>query len=139
MIDLANELLVLYFIDPPTVIKLSKHYIIEGRELIVKCQAKLGNPNITTFFWTKVDQPDFQQNRSTLQLPNIERSRSGIYICTAENNYSNGEKGTHSQLMDVIVFCKCLLFLIIFKEPYISLQNNYQFEDFVFMFTLILA
>lgn len=116
MNDLANGLLILYFIDPPTVIKLPKRYIKEGKELIVKCQAKLGNPNITTFFWTKVDEPDFKQNRTTLQLPNIERSRSGIYICTAENNYSNGEKGSDSQLMDVIVLCKCLLFLIIFKD-----------------------
>lgn len=85
---------------------LSQQYIIEGRDLSVTCQANPGNPSSTTFSWTKADNPEFRQNRATLQLPNIQRTSTGTYRCTAENNYSNREKGIHSQSMVVNVLCR---------------------------------
>lgn len=64
-----------------------------------------GNPRSTTVYWTKVENSGFRQNGHTLHVPNIQRTSSGTYRCTAENNYSNGEKGTHNQSMVVNVFC----------------------------------
>ncbi|XP_065933038.1 uncharacterized protein [Magallana gigas] len=91
---------------PPTIKTLSQQDIVEGKALLVTCQAVSGNPNSTTFYWTKEDNPGFRQNGSTLHIPNIQRASSGTYRCTAENNYSIGEKGTHSQPMIVNVLCK---------------------------------
>ncbi|XP_052691739.1 basement membrane-specific heparan sulfate proteoglycan core protein-like isoform X3 [Crassostrea angulata] len=88
---------------PPTIKTLSQQDIVEGRALLVTCQAVSGYPNSTTFYWTKENNPGFRQNGSILHIPNIQRTSSGTYRCTAENNYSIGEKGTHSQSMDVNV------------------------------------
>lgn len=85
---------------------LSQQDIIEGRDISVTCTATPGNPSSTTFYWTKVDNSGFRQNGATLQLPDIQRTSSGTYRCTAENNYSNGEKGTDSQSMFINVLCK---------------------------------
>lgn len=95
--------------------------IIEGRDLSVTCQAIPGNPSASTFYWTKVNNPGFRQNGPTLQLPNIQRTSTGTYICTAENNYSNGEKGTNNQTMVIKVFCMLFVhtnvtFKSIFRE-----------------------
>lgn len=89
--------------------------IIEGRDLSITCQATSGNPSATTFYWTKVDNPGIRQNGSTLHLPNIQRTSSGTYRCTAENNYSSREMGTDSQAMVVNVQCetfKTILFAL---------------------------
>lgn len=59
------------------------------------------------------DNPGFRQNETTLQLYKIQRTSSGTYKCTAENNYSNGEKGTHIQTMVVNVLCGLLLYNIV--------------------------
>lgn len=88
---------------PPVVNLPSKKDIIEGRDLSFNCTATPGNPNFTTFYWTKVDNQGFRQNRSTLQLYNINRNSSGTYKCTAENTYKKGEKGMHNQNMKVDV------------------------------------
>lgn len=85
---------------------LSRQDIIEGRDFSVTCQAILGNPSSTTFYWTKVDNPGFRQIGSTLQLYNIQRTSYGTYRCTAENIYSNGEKGSGSQSLAINVICK---------------------------------
>lgn len=92
---------------PPTLSTLSQQDIIEGNDLSVTCTVTPGNPSSTTFYWTKVDNQGFKQDGPTLQLPNIQRTSSGTYRCTAENNYSNKEKGTHSQPMVVNVLCRC--------------------------------
>lgn len=52
------------------------------------------------------EDTEFRQNGPMLNLYNIQRYDSGRYICTAENNYSNGEKGKDSQFIDVNVQCK---------------------------------
>lgn len=80
--------------------------IVEGSEFSVTCYAIPGNPNSTTFFWTKIDHSEFRQNGARLQIPNINRSSSGTYRCTAENTYYNGQKGNHSQHMFVNILCK---------------------------------
>nr|XP_034316836.1 synaptogenesis protein syg-2 isoform X4 [Crassostrea gigas] len=89
--------------SPPTVHMLSQQDILEERNLSITCKATPGNPSSTTFYWTKVDNPGFRHNGSTLHLPNIQRTSSGTYRCIAENNYNNEEKGTDSQSMDVNV------------------------------------
>lgn len=91
--------------------------IIEGSDLSVTSQATPGKANSTTFYWTKVDNPGFRQNGSTLQLHNIQRNSSGTYKCTAENSYNNGGKGTHTQSFVVNVQCKvCLQILYDYDE-----------------------
>lgn len=85
---------------------LYKQKRVEGRNLSVTCKAAAGNPSSTTFYWTKEDDTGFRQNGSTLQLPHIQRTNSGTYICTAENSYSIGGMGTHNQTMVVDVLCE---------------------------------
>lgn len=91
--------------DPPLVKNLSQQNIIEGYNLSVTCEATDGNPISTSLFWTKADNPLFKQEGATLELPNIQRTRSGIYTCTAENTFLDGKKGKHSQSMVVNVQC----------------------------------
>uniref|UniRef100_A0A8W8LD40 Ig-like domain-containing protein n=1 Tax=Magallana gigas TaxID=29159 RepID=A0A8W8LD40_MAGGI len=93
----ASQSIDINVLYPPTIKTLSQQDIIEGRALLVTCQAVSGNPNSTTFYWTKVDNTGFRQNGSTLHIPNIQRTSSGTYRCTAENNYNNKEKGTDNQ------------------------------------------
>lgn len=97
------------FIDPPTVDTLSQRDVIEERNISITCTATPGNPSFMTFWWTKVDNPGFIENGATIQLSNIQRNSSGTYRCTAENNYSNGKKGTDSQLTVVNVQCRSLM------------------------------
>lgn len=95
---------------------LSRQEIIEGNDLFITCQANLGNPKLTAMYWTKEDDSGFRQNGTTLHLLDIQRTSSGIYRCTAENNYGNGEKGTNSQSVNINVLCKIgfiYLFLIL--------------------------
>lgn len=80
--------------------------IIEGTNLSLNCTITPGNPGSTTFYWTKDDNPGSIQDGSTLQILSIQRNNSGSYRCTAENKYSNGEKGKHSQAVVVNVQCK---------------------------------
>lgn len=107
--------------DPPMVDKLSKQDIIEGRNLSITCMATSGNPNPIIFYWTKLDNPRFIHTGSTLKLSYIKRNSSGSYKCTAENKYSNGERGTHNQSMVVNVLCGLLLYI----TSYVSLLKNY--------------
>lgn len=92
--------------DPPMVSKLSQQDIIEGRDLSVTCTVTPGNPSSTIFYWTKIDNPGFRQNGSTLRLLNIPRNSSGVYMCSAENIYTNGENGIQNQTMVVNVLCE---------------------------------
>lgn len=114
-------------IDPPLVNTLVNRDIKEEGNLSVTCLATPGNPDSTIFFWTKEGNKNFRQDGDTLQLPNIHRNNSGIYICTAENSYADGVRGTASQFMTVNVMCKnCfitklinlsfLLFILIFNN-----------------------
>lgn len=89
--------------DPPTTNTLSQQNIIEGRNLSVTGQATFGNPSLTTIYWTKVDNPGFRQNGSTLQLPNIQKNGFDIYKCASENIYSSGGEGDTQSAMVVNV------------------------------------
>lgn len=80
--------------------------IKEDGNLSVTCLATPGNPESTTFVWTKKGNKNFIREGDTLKLPNIHRNDSGIYICKAENMYANEMKGTASQVMTVNVICK---------------------------------
>lgn len=90
---------------------MSQQDIIEGRDLSVKCQATPGNPNVTTFFWTKEGSTTFRQNGSTLLLPKIQKNSSSTYLCTAQNVYNDEDSGNHSQPLVVNVLCMFALSL----------------------------
>lgn len=92
-------------IDNPSVLPFTQQNISEGNDLLVTCTAVPGNPNSTTFLWTKTDNQMFRQSGTNLQISNIQRNSSGTYRCTAETTYSNGEKGTDSQDIFVNVLC----------------------------------
>lgn len=109
---ISTDLIHFVYTDPPTIKTLSQQDIIEGGDLSVTCKANPGNPSSTTIYWTKVYNPGFRRNVSTLQSNSIQKNSSGTYRCIAENNYSNGEKGTHSQSMVVNVLCKIFFILI---------------------------
>lgn len=96
----------MYHTDPPLVHILSQQDILEGSTLSIPCEVTPGNPNSTTFYWTKIESQGFRENGSTLQLPSIQKNSSGVYICTAENKYNSTEKGSHKQPMIVNVLCK---------------------------------
>lgn len=85
---------------------LDQQNIVEGNDLLVTCNATPGNPSTTHIFWTLLNHPSFNQNEATLNLSKIKRDDSGRYNCTAENLYSDGMKGIHSQQMVVNVFCE---------------------------------
>lgn len=86
---------------------MSQQDIIEGEDLSVTCMSIHGNPRNTTYYWTKEgDQTFGKKFGALLKLFKIQRNSSGKYRCTAENNFSNGEKGTDSQTMKVNVLCK---------------------------------
>lgn len=96
--------------DAPTVLNLDQQNVEEGKNLSVTCQATPGIPNSTTIYWTYADNKGFKQDGSTLRLPNIQRKSSGTYICTAENNYNERDKGIHNQTMVVNVQCENLFY-----------------------------
>lgn len=85
---------------------LSQQDIIEGSDLSVNCTASPGNPNSTTFYWTKEDDRSFRQNGPILQLPNITKNSYGRYQCIAKNNYSDGQNGQDNAEMFINVQCK---------------------------------
>lgn len=101
-----SQSMIINVLYPPKVEALSTENVIEGNNLSKICNATPGNPNFTSFFWTKIDDTQFRQDGSILQLPNINRTSSGTYKCTAENKYSNDKKGTSSQTMVVDVLYK---------------------------------
>lgn len=103
---LSIDISIVLITGPPTVHMLSQQDILEGRDLSVTCKATPGNPSSTTFYWT--NNQGFRQNGATLQLYIIQKTNSGTYRCTAENNYGDGEKGTNSLSMVVDVQCNFL-------------------------------
>lgn len=115
--------------DPPMVHAFPNQNIIKGRDLSVTCAATPGNPSSTTFYRTKIYNPGFRQNGATLQLPNIQRNRSGPYRCRAENNYINGEKGAHSQSMEVNVLCRCSIYYYMYTSYTFKLRCAVTFFD----------
>ncbi|XP_078310226.1 cell adhesion molecule CEACAM1-like isoform X2 [Crassostrea virginica] len=105
--------------NTPYVLPLAKQHFIEGGNLLVTCNATQGNPSSTAIFWTKSNDPGFRQTGITLRLPNIHRNSSGIYKCTAENTYSNREKGTNSRDMVIDVLYKPVI-----KNKIVTIVNN---------------
>lgn len=98
----------LYFVDPPVVSPISQLNIVEGSDVSFNCTFTQGNPDSTIIFWTSKNKPEFRQNGTTLLLPEIKRTNSGNYTCTAENKYSDEEKGSDSKSMILNVLCKSM-------------------------------
>lgn len=65
----------------------SPYRIVEGDTATLVCRVTAANPNSNiTWKWYKTDNPsNVLHNESTLSIPNIQRSRSGLYRCTASN------------------------------------------------------
>lgn len=94
----------MYFTDPPKVNTMTQYDIITGKDLTYNCPYIPGNPNTTTIFWTNEDR--FSQSGISLQIPNIQKTDAGTYICSAENRYNSSKKGNHSQSLIVNVLCE---------------------------------
>ncbi|XP_062607906.1 B-cell receptor CD22-like, partial [Saccostrea cucullata] len=88
---------------PPTVFSLTDKDIIEGDDLSVTCSVTNGNPSQTTIYWTKTGDSGFRENGAVLRIQRIQRNMAGTYTCTAQNSYSIGGTGSHSQSMTVNV------------------------------------
>nr|XP_022344647.1 hemicentin-1-like [Crassostrea virginica] len=114
-----SQNMVIDVLYPPSVYTFTQQQIIEGEDLLVTCNATQGNPSSTAIFWSKSNDPGFRQTGTTLRLLNIHRNSSGTYKCTAENTYSNGEKGTNSQNMVIDVLYKPVI-----KNKTLTIVNN---------------
>lgn len=85
---------------------MSQQNVTEGTHFQIICNATPGNPTPISIVWTKEENTMFILKEPILQLSYINRTNSGTYRCTAENDYGNGKKGTHSQDMVVNVLCR---------------------------------
>lgn len=85
---------------------LTQQNIIEERQFSVTCNFTVGNPYSTQIIWTRVDKPGYEMKGPTLSFPKVQRTNSGNYTCTAENDYGKEGKGRHSQSMFLNVLCK---------------------------------
>lgn len=62
--------------------------VIEGQTATLECRVTAANPvfNIT-WRWYKTDNPSkVLHNEPTLSIQHIQRTRSGLYHCTASNS-----------------------------------------------------
>ena len=94
--------------DPPSILYLPKQDINETSDFSIVCNATPGNPNKTTFYWTRQNDPVFKRNGSILHIPNIQRNSSGTYSCTAKNSYNNTEMGIDTKNLIVNVLCELI-------------------------------
>ena len=56
----------------------------EGGDVTVECRAK-SNPEPTSVYWTRADQPRFRQTGRFLHLRNVTHVSGGEYTCVATN------------------------------------------------------
>ncbi|XP_052803542.1 hemicentin-1-like isoform X3 [Mya arenaria] len=57
----------------------------EGENFSLICNAEPGNPNVTSYFWTSLHQPDRNTSDQYLVIKNISRTKEGVYTCFAQN------------------------------------------------------
>uniref|UniRef100_A0A8B8B5S2 B-cell receptor CD22-like n=1 Tax=Crassostrea virginica TaxID=6565 RepID=A0A8B8B5S2_CRAVI len=73
---------------------LPRPYIIqEGRTATLICTVTDANPNTgITWRWIKLDSPNIGlHNGSNYTIPNIQRGKSGTFVCTASNTVGTSE------------------------------------------------
>ncbi|XP_062598803.1 hemicentin-1-like, partial [Saccostrea cucullata] len=87
---------------PPTVHTLNNTTAIEGTDFNKKCLYDKGQPSETNVYWARQGS-SFRQEGDVLNLTKIQSSSSGNYTCTAENQYSSGNKGQSKQSMIINV------------------------------------
>lgn len=81
----------------------------EGETANLICTLIDANPSNITWQWFKNDTViDAMEDRDTYAIPNITRSRSGLYKCTASNNAGTSEPAT----IYVDVQCKYIFYMI---------------------------
>lgn len=89
---IANLLRVLicHMIDKPevTIITPSPLKVQEGFESTMECKLHAANPKTNiTWIWFKTDTPGYVLNYGPIYIiSNIQRNRTGIYSCTANNS-----------------------------------------------------
>lgn len=105
-----------YFIDVPEVTSRfqSSSIVKEGGTTILECVLIVANPNtIISWQWFKTDnQMDLLHNDSIYTIPNIMRSNSGSYSCTAKNSIGTSKLATVS----IDVLCKYFIYYIILRH-----------------------
>ncbi|XP_078332852.1 hemicentin-1-like isoform X2 [Crassostrea virginica] len=71
----------------------SPYRIQEGRTALLICTVIDANPNTgITWRWIKLDSPDMElHNGPAYTIPNIQREKSGTYVCTASNSVGTSE------------------------------------------------
>lgn len=76
----------------------SSSRVIEGETTILECVLIVANPNtVISWQWFKTDNHmDLLHNDSIYTIPNIMRSNSGSYSCTAENSIGTSKLATVS-------------------------------------------
>ncbi|XP_062617806.1 uncharacterized protein LOC134279425, partial [Saccostrea cucullata] len=96
------ENLTLIIASPPAVHTLNNSTAIEGTDFNKKCLYNVGKPPETNVYWTRQGS-SFRHEGDVLSLTKIQRSSSGTYTCTAQNQYSSGNKGQSKQSMTIDV------------------------------------
>ena len=85
--------------DPPSVERVPKITVEEGRHVTKECKVTAGTPS-PTFFWKIVDTSEVIYGK-LLTIINIRRNQSGEYKCFASNTC-----GSDSSTMFIDVQCK---------------------------------
>ena len=77
--------------------------VIEGRNAYLVCEVTAANPDTDIWWkWIKTDSPNAVLHTGhNYTIPNIERSRSGTYRCTASNTVGT----SNAVSVDVDVQC----------------------------------
>ncbi|XP_055954850.1 B-cell receptor CD22-like [Patella vulgata] len=91
---------------PPTVSTPPIYKILESTGLTITCSGNPGNPTVTSYRWT--GSGGYISTGATLSIPDIKRSKTGVYRCTATNimiptsNIQQTGTGTSQTTIDVL-------------------------------------
>lgn len=75
---------VLNIADKPKVHALLDKKVTIGNNVSVQCTTTLGNPQTTSYLWTR-DIDGWSQITSTMALVDIRTEDTGVYKCTVQN------------------------------------------------------
>ena len=97
--------------DPPKIPSLNKTDIVAGSQLSVSCPYEKGNPQDTTFKWTRSgDRREW--NDQILLIENVTKHDDMMYNCTVTNKMkptgAPEETGQDSKSFHLNVLCKLL-------------------------------
>ena len=68
----------------------------EGGDVTVECKAS-SNPEPTSVYWTRADQPQFRQTGRFLHLRNVSHVSGGDYTCVVNNKLNPSGDGSRTR------------------------------------------